>query len=1123
MSQQLSDPVVLTFHAALNAKYGSDVRQDLNKLTLYLRRLALSSCALDFLLHCRRFNVIPKFISNAIKVAHTGDHLARLVKKLPSRFLRAAIRDARQRLAQTQQTVDLCWLRLSSAIADNGIWNSLVARKDFLFARSADQVSLRLRRKFSELFFSAPDCPYTLPTYRTKSATPDPLSSSCTVHPSAPTASFLAEPILADSASARSAEINQFPGQGQLQSGDSESVDRTGALNSSPESLYLSASSAQLALDSLIHNSSLPQSSVLGQPLAEPSVSNLSRDGNMDSSIGSGSSQNQLDVAFCLESSRDSSELAANYPVEDQPIQPTLASAVDLDAASFLVNVDPLHAIPLAWHQEEQRDELPLAQLVWGANVPELVERDPRLLDPVVNLSGRALTTDQIELLSLGLRFRQSPKTVPRLKFMSGIEAAFHELRATDIQQAFLFRAEAARMLDKAKVPRSNLSKPLLRAAKTLRNCQDLTITSADKGGRTVVLRSDQYAEMCSAHLEDEAYEHVTSFGKGRHRVHCGTDPKTKLDIKVLNANFSTPDVTDRLLNLQSSRLNNLLTKLLAKKQILPSDLQKFGPTRPYSGVIPRFYGLPKLHKVGRLKIRPIISNYQLYCDDAMVLMKSILNLLPTHETSVIHSYELAEILDNFDFGPHDMLVSFDVQSLFTRVPVAETLVIVRERLLKLQKENPEVLKSVTSFSIDAIMTLLNFLLSDCYFIWADKLYRQRNGLPMGGHLSPVLAGIFMEELECKALDACPVKPRLYKRFVDDIFVVWDLRNGSYNILLDLLNAQHPSITLTVEEEIRGRLPFLDLQISRPIWTDQVGGNSILSRPFSLEVYRKPTHGNRYVNFHSAHPFSLKRKVFRGLWLRARRLLRNHPKKLALELCYLRRTYTNDANGYPDVIVRKWLRQFERELLNKPSILNLPKKISVLNQYIHQNTSQSDTSGENIQVQSPDLWVPTLVSPYVPGLSERMRSLAGKHGLRNWFSFGGKLSERLCGFKDHLHQSKSQFAVYSLRCECGVRYIGESARNLKVRVNEHKQRSSKSAMSLHVNAGKDAGEDHSIDVDTTVILAQERNQRKRRFVESVCIQAKSARVCNTGPSSYVSDVWKPALTCVAKSMPSAMD
>ncbi len=526
--------------------------------------------------------------------------------------------------------------------------------------------------------------------------------------------------------------------------------------------------------------------------------------------------------------------------------------------------------------------------------------------------------------------------------------------------------------------------------------------------------------------------------------------------------------------------------------------------------------------------------NAGIYCDKALIHSKNILNLLPTNQTSISHSYELSSILDGFEFGPNDQLVSFDIQSLYTRVPVPETLVIVRAHLEKLQNEDPDLLSSVTSMSIDAIMDLLQFLLTDCFFVWAKKLYRQTSGLPMGGRLSPVLTGIFMEDLEDRALSLAPEKPRLYKRYVDDILIIWDKLRGSFNSLLEIMNQMHLDIILTAEEESSGRLPFLDILIARPMWAESFT-NDPPTRPFYLEVYRKPTHGNRYLHFSSAHPDTLKRNVFRGLRLRANCLLRNHSKQLALEIAYLKRTFTHADNAYPPVVVNRWLRQFQRQLSENPSLLNLPtakKRHQKQNSNLGIGSDQlgsdqpekvDQVNGEELPVRTP--WVPTIFSPYIPGLSEIMRSLASRYGVRSWFSFAGKLSGKLCNFKDYLHQSKSQFSVYSVRCNCGVRYVGETARNLKVRVREHQARSSGSAITVHVNDENEAEntERHGVDPRETLVLTQERNRRKRRFMESIVIKAKRTRLCNTGPSAYVSDVWDSALPRVAESFPLAMD
>ncbi len=98
--------------------------------------------------------------------------------------------------------------------------------------------------------------------------------------------------------------------------------------------------------------------------------------------------------------------------------------------------------------------------------------------------------------------------------------------------------------------------------------------------------------------------------------------------------------------------------------------------------------------------------------------------------------------------------------------------------------------------------------------------------------------------------------------------------------------------------------------------------------------------------------------------------------------------------------------------------------------------------------------------------------------------------------------------------------MGESGRNLKIRVQEHMYPSSKSSLSLHVKAKKesDCEEAHAIDKKSATVITQERNPRKRRFIESACIKAKRRALCNTGPSLAVSDTWDSSLSHVARKL-----
>ncbi len=121
-------------HLALKATYGSDCVWNLNRLSALLRKLALSSTGLIFLLRCRRFNIFPKFVLRSVRFARLGRHLERLAVRLPRRILHAAIRDVRAREACLQQELNFVWNSLYRLITDASLWNRLVFQKDNYFS-----------------------------------------------------------------------------------------------------------------------------------------------------------------------------------------------------------------------------------------------------------------------------------------------------------------------------------------------------------------------------------------------------------------------------------------------------------------------------------------------------------------------------------------------------------------------------------------------------------------------------------------------------------------------------------------------------------------------------------------------------------------------------------------------------------------------------------------------------------------------------------------------------------------------------------------------------------------------------------------------------------------------------
>ena len=85
----------------------------------------------------------------------------------------------------------------------------------------------------------------------------------------------------------------------------------------------------------------------------------------------------------------------------------------------------------------------------------------------------------------------------------------------------------------------------------------------------------------------------------------------------------------------------------------------------------------------------------------------------------------------------------------------------------------------------------------------------------MGSPLPPIVANLFMEELECKALSSALFQPKLWKRFVDHTCVIQPHGKEELDRFFLHLNSQYCSIKFTMEYEVDGSLPFLDVLISR--------------------------------------------------------------------------------------------------------------------------------------------------------------------------------------------------------------------------------------------------------------------------------------------------------------------
>ena len=169
---------------------------------------------------------------------------------------------------------------------------------------------------------------------------------------------------------------------------------------------------------------------------------------------------------------------------------------------------------------------------------------------------------------------------------------------------------------------------------------------------------------------------------------------------------------------------------------------KKYKQLYPTSAVPPKFYGLPKIHKTGT-PLRSIVSSrgsitYGIAKELAHII-KPLIGQSPHHLKNTQH---FIQQLQGKKLEPGEVITSFDVKALFTSVPVKPAIQMVKQRL---QQDNT--LPQRTNMFITQITSLLEFCLTNTYFLFQGKYYEQVQGAAMGSPISPLIANIFMDRV----------------------------------------------------------------------------------------------------------------------------------------------------------------------------------------------------------------------------------------------------------------------------------------------------------------------------------------------------------------------------------------
>ena len=632
----------------------------------------------------------------------------------------------------------------------------------------------------------------------------------------------------------------------------------------------------------------------------------------------------------------------------------------------------------------------------------------------VRNLSSKVLTATESAVLEKGLNFNLNDRPIAPEVIVGKLEPRLADL---PLDVADTVKHQIVSLIQNpANIIKPNLTQLEKRALGALRNDSSIVILRADKGNVTVVMDKEDYRNKMYDHLQNGPYRKETR------------PPQTLMNKLAAEVTLFTRRVKHKLSAGQGFHLN------------------------PKTKICPRIYGLPKIHKPA-VPLRPIVdfTGSPTYAW-ARYLARILKPLFGKTNSFVLNSTEFSQEIRHLCLQHNEVMLSYDVVSLYTKVPVDEALNYVQGQLR--QDTN---LGERTGLTVDDIMEGCKHCLLSTTFVFEGGVYHQTEGLPMGSPLSPIIANLFMESFEQQALNSFINPPRIWRRYVDDTFVIIDKEHQ--DAFLIHLNSRHPAIKFTVEmESENGHIPFLDCLVMR-------AANNTLA----TTVYRKPTSSERYIQHDSGHLWSTKTAFIHGLITRADRLC-STPELKSAEL----RLIVNHLglNGYNKRFVTKLIHQHQQ----------------------HRQAPSRD-------------WGNAVALPYIEGKSEAIRRVLNRAGIKATFTSDNSIGRNLTRLKDSVPDRDQGDLIYRINClDCEEVYVGETSRPVSKRAKEHsslarriprnmterQQLENSSAIALHAIENE-----HRVDFDHPLILSRNwKNGKERKAVEQYFI-LQEPHACNT--------------------------
>ena len=361
--------------------------------------------------------------------------------------------------------------------------------------------------------------------------------------------------------------------------------------------------------------------------------------------------------------------------------------------------------------------------------------------------------------------------------------------------------------------PNTNLTPSESVTLQSLISNSSIIVRPSDKGGRWVITCHEAFREECLRQLRD--------------------------------TNFYQP-LPRPLFPLPPASLDATLQSLLSRGYLSKRELRclSSGP-RPRSR---HFKALPKLHKevwptYDIPPVRPVISDVNTDTSGIARLIDYFLfPLVSQLKSFLLDSSHLLALLQPLSLEPHSLLCTLDVRSLYTNVPIDEGL----RRVARAFRRFPNDRRPDSD-----ILRLLEYCLLSNDFSFENTWWLQTKGVAMGKAFGGSFAGLYLGEWESSILCSSPLSPRIWLRFQDDVFMVWDHGQTSLSLFLQHVNAQDPSIQVDLHSS-PSSVRFLDLELYRSDPTSSI---------LRFRVAFKETHSFALLPSSSHHPPHVHRGV----------------------------------------------------------------------------------------------------------------------------------------------------------------------------------------------------------------------------------------------------------------------